>query len=251
MYLPPMNGYTNPYSNNSNNKLPHVPDVPQPTTDFRPYKMINPPSPPKHLSPEQNVSNMHRTVSEMYDMNNGDMSASNNNHSNNNMNTNSSNSNNNSSASNTNINNNGGSNVLSNDELMSLPPRHPPNLHNSHMSMMMNQHQHQHQHRGNAEDVYNFAEDDIHSMSPHSNHMGGMGGGGYGLSLQQMRNSVGSGMMSGYSSMNSMNGANQMTMKNSMLSSMRSPMDARSSPIIGDMVPKKRGRKKKVRDEYE
>lgn len=213
-----MNGYSNPYNNNNNNnKLSHQldRDVLQ-QTDYRPYNMINKTSSTKH-----NVSNVNQTVNEMYDMNNGDIS--------------------NPSNRNANSSNNTGSNVLSNDDLMSMSSRHPPNLHNSQMQMMMNQQ------RNAAEDVYNFEDEPLHPMSPHP-HMGGMGGSSYGSS---MRNNLSSAMMGGYSGMSSMNGHSSMSMKNSLLPSMHSPMDTRESPSVSDIAPKKRGRKKKVREEFE
>lgn len=68
-------------------------------------------------------------------------------------------------------------------------------------------------------------------MRNNMNSMGGMGG------------------MSGYPTMNPMNNENDqaMNMKNALMPSMHSPMDG--SGMITEIAPKKRGRKKKVREE--
>lgn len=75
-------------------------------------------------------------------------------------------------------------------------------------------------------------------MSPHQNHMGN----NFGLALQQMGRI-------GYPPMNHMRN-NETTATTGMKNTMPSSMDT-SPAIVNETAPKKRGRKKKVRDEKE
>lgn len=83
-----------------------------------------------------------------------------------------------------------------------------------------------------------------HSMSPHQNLNN------FGMALQQMRSNVGN-TMSGYSPMNNpLSNSNESSMKNVLLPPLHGSMDSQSS-MISEIAPKKRGRKKKVRNDEE
>lgn len=76
------------------------------------------------------------------------------------------------------------------------------------------------------DDPYNFVDDDMHSLAAHENQLTGIGSFG----LQQMRTNY------------NMNNESISTIKNTMLPSLHKSMDMQNSP-------KKRGRKKKVRND--
>lgn len=76
------------------------------------------------------------------------------------------------------------------------------------------------------DDPYNFVDDDMHSIPTHGNHMVGIANFG----LQQMRTNF------------NPNNESMVAMKNTMLPSLHKSMDTQNPP-------KKRGRKKKVRND--
>lgn len=132
---------------------------------------------------------------------------------------------------------NSNTNPIPNDDMMTLSPRLQLN---NRMNSAMNQQQLTRNLSPATDDVYNFVDEEMHSMSPHVNHPSN----NFGLLQQQM------GRVSGYATMNSIrSNDNQSSVMNKMIMpSIHSPMDSQT-PIINDIIPKKRGRKKKIRDE--
>lgn len=241
--MPQGNGFCgNPYGNNSNKLLTQQSNQQQQqqsvAAPFKPYKLASPTSSTKHSNLSSGPSTPNtvtgNAIDDVYDM------------------TNSTSMNPGSVPPNSNT-NPGGGGPMSHEDMMHMRHDYQVSLvgENNLTSAIdirfnfikKNQQQQQQRNVSPAtEDPYNFVDDDMHSMSPHQNHLGN----NFGLALQQMGRI-------GYPPMNHMRNNESATttgMKNAMLPSMHSPMDT-SPAIVNESAPKKRGRKKKVRDEKE
>lgn len=128
-------------------------------------------------------------------------------------------------------------NQMQTDDMLALSPRLKQEVQvNSRISAMINQQQQQSRNMSPASvDVYNFVDDEIHSMTSHIGHVES----NFGMLQQEIGR-----MGHGYSSANAMRGnGNQSSAMNN-----HSLMETQA-PIANDAAPKKRGRKKKIRDE--